>query len=123
MAVDKKDTSVTTIDDAPLVVEVKKAADIAVSDHADAMTGERLEVTIQASEGDIGKQPVFLAINGYGVLVPRGIPVHLPVELVEILDNATQVVYEHDKATDKMLEREVKRYSYSVRAIRATTKK
>lgn len=119
---EKKDTSVTTIDDAPLVVEVKKAADIAVSDHADAMTGERLEVVIQAGEGAIGKQPVFLAINGHGFNVPRGIPVHLPVEVVEILDNATQVVYEHDQATDKMLEREVKRYSYSVRAIRTTKK-
>lgn len=117
-----KDSSVTTIDDEPAKVEIKKALDIAVTDNADAMTGERVEVNIQPGEGEVGKQAVFLSINGHPMNIPRGIPVNLPIEAVEILDNATQVVYEHDKASGKMLEREVKRFAYTVRPIRAAKK-
>lgn len=117
----KDSTSITSIDDEPAVVLSKKAEHVAVTDHGDNMSGERYEVTIQAGEGDAGKQAVFLAINGHGLNIPRGVPVNVPAEVVEILDNATMTIYEA-AAGGKMVEREVKRFSYSAKPAKATKK-
>lgn len=117
-----KDTSVTTIDDTPEVVATPRAKKVAVTDHADGMSGEKMEVTIHAGEGELGRQAVFLSLNGYGFNVPRGKPVELPIEVVEILDNATMTKYEQG-ANGQMVEHEVKRYSYNARSIRNTLAK
>lgn len=112
-----KDTSVTTIDDAPAVVETPRAKKIAVTDHADGMTGEKMEVTIHAGEGEQGRQAVFLSLNGYGFNIPRGVPSIVPVEVVDILDNATMTKYEPG-ANGTMIEHEVKRFSYNAKSVR-----
>jgi hypothetical protein len=113
-----RDTSITSIDDEPKAVVVAKAKNIAVANTGDHMSGEKMEVTIHQGEGELGRQAVFLGINGEGTLVPRGVPCKLPVELVEILDNATMTVYE-PTTNGQTIEREVKRYSYTAKAIKA----
>lgn len=110
-----KDTTITSIDDEPTVVDTPTAVTIDVTDHGDNMSGERVQVTIQQGEGEIGRQAVFLGINGHGFNIPRGKPVSLPVEAVHILDNATQTVYE--TVGGKSVEREVPRFAYTVRPL------
>jgi len=112
-----KDTSVTTIDDTAPVKAAPRAKDIPVSDAGDNLSGEKMEVIINAGEGEIGRQAVFLSINGHGLLIPRGVPCLVPTEVVEILDNATQVIYEPGEG-GKVIEREVKRFSYTARTPR-----
>ena len=109
----KPDTTVTTIDDAPKSVDTKKVQDI---DHKadDAISGDKAEVTIHAGEGELGRQAVFLAINGHGFNIPRGVACRVPVEVIEVLENATMVVYE-PTAAGQNIEREVKRFSYTVK--------
>lgn len=138
------DTSITTLDDEPDAAETKKAdaprkpsrtrqesvtstidddeatdtprvTKIAVTDHGDNMAGGKVELTLHAGEGDIGRQAVFLGINGHGFNIPRSTPVEVPEEVIEILDNATMTVYE--QVGPDMHEREVKRFSYTVRPI------
>lgn len=109
----KDTTSITSIDDEPKAVEVKKAAKIDVTDNGDNMTGDRVEIVIHQGEGEPGRQAVFLAINGHGFNIPRGVPVSVPAEVAEVLENATMVVY--DIVAGKQVARHVQRFSYSVR--------
>lgn len=115
-----KDTSVTTIDDAPQATAAPRAKTIAVADAGDNMTGDKLELTIHAGEGELGRQAVFLSINGHGFNIPRGIPCVVPSEVVDILDNAKQIIYEPGE-NGKMHEREVNRFSYNARPVKAAT--
>ncbi len=114
MAKDTKDnTTITSIDDTPVVVAETAPVVVAVTDNGDNFAGKRVTVTIHQGEGELGRQAVFLGLNGHGFNIPRGVPVDLPVEAVEILDNATQTVYEN--MGGQTTEREVKRFSYTVK--------
>ena len=107
-------SSATTIDDDE-PDDAPRVPKIAVTDHGDNMAGGKVELTLHAGEGDIGRQAVFLGINGHGFNIPRSTPVEVPEEVVQILDNATMTVYE--QVGQKMHEREVKRFSYNIRPI------
>lgn len=110
------DSSITTLDDNDTPDEVRESSKpekIRVSDHGNSMNGERVELTLHAGEGEVGRQAVFLGINGHGFNIPRSIAVDVPVEVIEILDNATMTVYE--QIDNKVYEREVKRFSYNVK--------
>ncbi|CUI05491.1 hypothetical protein [Massilia antarctica] len=113
----KDTTSVTTIDDVPNPVEIKKGLDIAVVDHGDNLTGEKVQVTIANGAGELGRQAVFLSINGHGFNVPRGVPCDVPIEVAAILENATMTEYEAG-ANGATIEREVQRFSYSIKYLR-----
>jgi|GEM_PF-2238750 len=105
-------TSVTTIDDAPEVASEKKVDAIAVPDIGNNMSGDRLDVTLHQGEGEAGSQAVFIGLNGQGFNMPRGIRVSVPAEVVHILENAEQTVYDTTKG--KTVERQIKRFSYTV---------
>lgn len=113
----KDTTSVTTIDDEPKPVEIKKGLDIAVVDHGDNMSGEKVQITIANGVGELGRQAVFLSLNGHGFNVPRGVPCVVPVEVADILENATMTEYEAG-ANGVAIEREVQRFSYSIKQLR-----
>lgn len=113
----KTDTSITTIDDAQKAVEPPAAVALHVADQGDKLSGKRIELTVHQGEGDMGKQPLFVGLNGTGFNIPRGIPVSVPVEVIEILDNAMMTVYESVAGLTRG--REVKRYSYNTRELRA----
>lgn len=109
-------SSISTIDDEPDserdTPAPSSARTIAVADHGDQMTGEKVELTLFQSEGDNGSQPVFIGLNGHGTLIPRGVRVKIPVEVVDILDNAVQTLYTN--VNNVMVPREVKRYAYTL---------
>ncbi len=102
----------TDIDDVQTDVQTAAAPVTRVSlpDVGAELSGKEMEVTIQPGLDEAGKQAAFIGINGHGLLVPRGIPVRLPVEVVEILKNATMEIYEREG--DRMVPREVQRYSF-----------
>jgi hypothetical protein len=109
------DTSITTIDDAPKAEAPAPVSVLRASDLGADLSGKRVELTINQDSGENGREPVFVGLNGVGFQIPRGVPVNVPVELLEILDNAVQTVYESNGNTAQA--REVKRYSYNTRAI------
>jgi hypothetical protein len=109
-----QDTTITTIDEAPKFIEPVVATELQANNDGDVLSGQRVELTINQGEGDAGREPVFVGLNGTGYQIPRDIPVNVPVELLHILDNAVQVIYEANGATSRG--RLVKRFSYNTRA-------
>jgi hypothetical protein len=112
-----QDSSITTIDDAPPATVPVAATTLAVNNDRGVLSGERIELTINQTDGENGREPVFVGLDGIGYQIPRGVPVNVPVELLEILDNAVQTVYESTGTVARP--REVKRYSYNTRAVKA----
>lgn len=111
----KSDTSITTLDDAPkAAVAAPVAVVLSGADEGDQLSGTRVVLTIHPGEGENGRDPVFVGLNGTHYQVPRGVPVNVPSELIEILDNAKPMVYENNGGTAHV--REVQRFGYSARA-------
>lgn len=107
-----KDTNSTSIDDEVLEPVLKKAVEVAITDHGDNFAGRKAELNIQSGHDEIGRQAVFLSINGVGFHIPRDTTVVVPAEVIEVLDNAVQKIYE--KVGNNLVERSVKRYAYNV---------
>jgi hypothetical protein len=107
------ETSITTIDDAPKATE--PVATVKLNGKADPeLSGKRVELTIMQDSGENGREPVFVGLNGTGYQIPRGIPVNVPVEVLEVLNNATMTVYESSAGMTVPKGREVKRFAYNV---------
>lgn len=118
MAKAATETSITTIDDAPKAVEQPAAKVLRGAADPD-LSGERVELTIHQDSGENGREPVFVGLNGTGYQIPRGIAVNVPVEVLEVLDNATMTVYESTAGVTVPKGRAVKRFAYNVRQQRA----
>lgn len=113
-----KETSVvTSIDDAPDVALEKADADtpvLKIPDVHSAFAGDRVELVLNSTEGEVGHQAVFVSINGESFNIPRDTKVIVPVEVIETLDNASMELHEpQPNGTTKV--RNVKRYSYTVK--------
>lgn len=113
----KDKTTITSIDDVVETIDQPKVETLAITDHGDHFSGERMELTIHSDQGEAGRQAVFVGINGVGFNIPRDTPVDVPIEVIQQLDNAVQVVYEGIEGGGTR-EREVKRFSTTVRALR-----
>jgi hypothetical protein len=110
-----QDTSITTIDDAPKAVESVAVAHLQANNDGDVLSGERAELTIHQGSGEDGREPVFIGLNGTGYQVPRDTPVNVPVELLHILNNAVQTVYEANGNGARA--RDVKRFAFTSRLV------
>lgn len=111
-------SQVTTIDDSHPITAAAQIEESAVltptASGVDVqLSGKKKVITIHPTEGDGGSDAVFLQINGYGYQVPRGKPVEVPVELVEILENAKQTTMSRDNK-GALIERTTPRFAYSV---------
>jgi hypothetical protein len=56
---------------------------------------------------------VFVSLNGYAYQIPRGIPVEVPDEVVQILKNAKQELMSFGKGGE-IITRETQRFPFSV---------
>ncbi len=74
-------------------------------------SGERKIITIHHGEGKIGASAAFVAVNGHAFHIPRGLKVSVPMEIVDALNNAVNIVYE--RVDNEMLPREVRRFPFS----------
>lgn len=111
-------TKISTLDDQEdsglsTGTDVQNTAAVTGSMHDDAMCGQRTDITIFEQEGEAGSEAVSLGINGVGYLIPRGMRVSVPIEVVHVLDNAVQKIYE-PLANGDVRQRELKRFNYTV---------
>ena len=113
------DSKVTTLDDsaalADEVVTKTKTGSKAVkgANHDEALQGKTRVVTIHPTNDEGGSDAVFLSLNGYAYQVPRGIPVDVPIEVIEILKNAKQSITSFGKGGE-LIVRETQRFPFSV---------
>lgn len=111
-----ENTRIATLDDAgdTLDQEVQAAiVPVTGNSHDDELSGDRVDVTIFEQEGDAGREDVFIGINGVGYQIKRGSRVSLPVEVVHVLDNSVQTIYESQPNGDTRT-RQLKRFNYTV---------
>lgn len=116
------DSKVTTLDDsAALADEIvatpsrPKTAAKAVkgANHDAALTGKTRVVTVHPTNDEAGSDAVFLSLNGYAYQIPRGVPVEVPDEVVQILKNAKQELMSFGKGGE-VITRETQRFPFSV---------
>lgn len=92
-------TQTTTIDDEPAAgaptappkaeeLEGKRGSGVDLH-----LSGKKFTVNIAVSREEDGKDAVPVGINGYVWQIPRGKPVIVPEEVVEVLKNATMTTF------------------------------
>ncbi len=74
----------------------------------------KVKITIAEVEGAGGSRPVYVGVNGVGMLIPRGRPVDIPYRYYRALKCAIKTVHEQDEATGDILSAEVPAYPFSV---------
>jgi len=79
----------------------------------DQMSGDRKKILMHASDSDGGSDAVPVSINGYTYQIPRGVICDVPVEVIEVLQNAVQTLY-IGGAGGNNVERKVPRFAYNV---------
>lgn len=75
---------------------------------------DKVTVLISASEAPGGSDDVFAAVNGSGMLIPRGKPVSIPYRYYEVLKNAVSTVYDPLPNGGMSEPRQVPQYPFSV---------
>lgn len=81
--------------------------------HDSELSGKKVTVTFSEQEGDAGSEPIFASLNGYAYQIPRGIPVEIPVELLDIFKNAKMSLVETAQGGGTKT-RSVQRFQYTV---------
>lgn len=113
------ESKITTLDDAPATKaktesEATPAAKALAAGVSGSLSGEKKIVTIHPHQGEGGSDDVFIGLNGYSYVIKRGKPVEVPAEVVQILENATQTIYD-SKDGGGSQGREVPRFAFSVK--------
>ncbi len=86
------------------------------------LSGKRIKIMIMKSGDKHAIDPVPLSLNGHQITVKRGEKVDIPVEFLEILENATEYHYEQITNSDlstTMAKREAPSYPYQVLGVAA----
>lgn len=112
-------SQVSTLDSGAKPQAAAKAAAVArpkSTGHDAALSGRKATITIHPSDGIGGDEAVPIGLNGFMYQVPRGEPQEVPVELLEILENAVNVHMSNGKDL-QVIERRVPRFAYTVHAI------
>lgn len=81
------------------------------------MAEPMVSLTIHQQEGKGGQRPIFVGVNGVGMLIPRLIPVNIKLRYYEALKNASETQYEYDENTGNLNPREVPSYPFQVHAL------
>ncbi len=80
---------------------------------AKAGTRRKIRMVIHNQSGPGGAEPVFVGVNGHGVLFPRDTEVLLSPEVAEVIMNAkSDVIRNHDDGRVETIV--VNRYAYTV---------
>jgi hypothetical protein len=78
-------------------------------------SGKYQTITIHPTSEEGGGDAVFVQVNSFAYQIPRGKPLSVPVEVVEILRNAKTTHYTA-KEGGGVLERESHRYALTIEA-------
>ena len=71
-------------------------------------------ITIAETDSAGGKRPVFVGVNGVGMLIPRGKQVDIPYRFYLALTHAIKTTYEQDEATGEIISSDVPSYPFGV---------
>ncbi len=77
----------------------EKGVEVKAKTTGNGLSGQKVDITIHNGEGDAGKLPVDVGINGYTWRIKRGIRVTVPREVVGALQNAVQDSYDSSGVT------------------------
>jgi len=84
----------------------------------DIKAQSKYRIVIHNQEGATGTMPVFVAVNGLGMHIPREVEVTIPLAILKALENASETRYFRetmdDKAFGPMISREVRRFPFSI---------
>jgi hypothetical protein len=111
-------SKVTTLDDGAVVssnseqTSAQVQAEVLKAHHDDALSGERMILTIHSGSDEASKQAMFVGLNGVGYLIPRGKPWNVPVELVQVLADAKETHYARNERGEQVVS-EVPRVAFS----------
>ncbi|MBU3577577.1 hypothetical protein [Polynucleobacter sp. UK-Kesae-W10] len=112
-----KDTKISSIDDALNTPSASKPAApkkaVKGQNHDVALSGKTRTITVHTSEAEGGHEAVFLSINGFGYQIPRGIPVEVPEEVLQVLENAKTTSYHPGDKAGEFVERTAHRFAFS----------
>lgn len=113
----KANSQMTTLDNEDPVEVAEQVATVSakiVGTNADGeLSGKRRTITIHPTEGDAGSDAVAVGVNGYMYQIPRGMPVSIPIEVLDILKNAKTTHYTA-LSGGTVGERTVQRHAFSV---------
>lgn len=70
-------------------------------------SGRKARIVIDRQDGPGGDRPVFVAVNGSSILIPRGEPVLVGMPYVEALTNATMTLFDQNPETGEITARDV----------------
>lgn len=74
---------------------------------------ERVWIQLHKTDDDTGSDAVPVTVNGYTYLINRGVPVHVPRSVVEVLQNAIRTKYRWVEKEKRMDTKEVLAYPFS----------
>lgn len=80
---------------------------------AEQSAPKRVKVIFHNQDGPGGSDDIFVSVNGRAYLIKREHEVNLPREVMRVIENAEQSVFERG-ADNRLREKLVKRYSYTV---------
>ena len=90
---------------------VVAAVAVAGANHDDALSGKKVNVTFHEQDGDLGKLPVQVGLNGFAYYIPRNTPVEIPIEVLQVVQDAQETVYESKQGL--VQERKKPRFSFT----------
>lgn len=120
----KTQSNVTTLDDeaseagsalALSDTAAKAAAEgpkVLGTNHDSELSGVRKTVTIHPTDTDGGGDAVNVGLNGFMFQIPRGLPVSVPEEVLEIIKNAKTTTYKAG-SNGQAVERTVQRFAFT----------
>lgn len=73
-----------------------------------------VEITIHTQEGAGGKRPIFVGVNGRGILIPRNQRVPIKHRYLGALEGAIETKYEFDEEAKANMPRDLPSYPYQV---------
>jgi hypothetical protein len=71
-------------------------------------------INIHKTQGKLGRSDVFVSVNNRDYLIKRGVDVDVPAEVVHVLENAVEDVFEYDEARKDIVRREAHAYPFTV---------
>jgi hypothetical protein len=73
-----------------------------------------VKINIHKTQGKLGRSDVFVSVNNRDYLIKRGVDVDVPVEVVHVLENAVEDVFEYDEQKKDIVRREAHAYPFTV---------
>lgn len=73
----------------------------------------KYRIRIPNQQGAAGTQPVWVAVNGTGMWIPRERDEVVPARYIEALNRAVRIEYDQDEALN-MIPREVREYPFQI---------